>query len=68
MDNVTRKELFILHAMGNSNIVTGKAPEHQIKKWFGNDSYFITTDKIASKQAIDFAEEMIYQLEKQYKN
>lgn len=49
--------VFAASAMCNPKLVTGEAPDWQLKEWFGERSN-ITRQQIAARQAYEYAEAM----------
>ena len=52
------RDWFAGQALANSNLCDGKAPEWQLRRWFG-DRGGITNEEIAVKQALAYADAML---------
>lgn len=53
------RDYFAGQALANPAICDGKAPEWQLRKWFGEHATNITREQIISKQAHAVADAMI---------
>ena len=60
---MTLRDYFAGQALANSTICTGKAPDWQLKRWFGNATG-ITGVQIVARQAFNYADAMLAERER----
>lgn len=58
-EGMSLRDYFAGQALANPSICDGKAPEWQLRKWFGEHATNITREQIISKQAHAVADAML---------
>lgn len=56
---ITIRDWFAGKALGNPEICTGTAQEHDLRRWFGDARTGIRAWEVAAKQAFEYADAML---------